>query len=322
MPAAAVVAASVSVVSSLIVVLRATWPSGSNFSSVRGRVSQLKSTDTRTTAWPGPSTLFEHAFGFLGQVLLEIAPGGELVVGHPGHRIVLLVLRKGHCPGCPPPKHCWLAAPPRCWPRGNWMELTAEAGNCALPLTRTKTEAVGLRMTVGQQPVFRHDDHDAGRFDLVELADGAGQFALHGAGVIGPLHEIGNAEIGLVKYFETRRLRRAECPCRPFACAPDKPCPPGRRWNRRRALDRALWPRPARRSPWTLRLRPVCRKAANNRGGWTRNATPPRPHEDHDRGDDDADALIEAELFPDAGELAGELGKIFIHVSRCWAGAR
>src|SRR5439155_10344320 len=42
------------VVSSLRVVLRATWPSGSNFSSTRVMVSQLISAATRTMAWPGP----------------------------------------------------------------------------------------------------------------------------------------------------------------------------------------------------------------------------------------------------------------------------
>ncbi len=47
------------------------------------------------------------------------------------------------------------------------MELTAAAGNWALPLTRTKTEAVGLRWLSSEQPVLRHDDHDPGGFDLV-----------------------------------------------------------------------------------------------------------------------------------------------------------
>ena len=40
----------------------------------------------------GPEHLLQHAFGFLGQVLLIIAPGGKLVAGQTGDGIVLLIL--------------------------------------------------------------------------------------------------------------------------------------------------------------------------------------------------------------------------------------
>jgi hypothetical protein len=43
-------------VSSVVVWLRTTWPSGSNFSSVRVVASVSMSAETRTTALPGPMT--------------------------------------------------------------------------------------------------------------------------------------------------------------------------------------------------------------------------------------------------------------------------
>ena len=82
------------------------------------------------------------------------------------------------------------------------MELTDGGGQLAAALDADKDRGGGLALGVGEQAVFRHDDHDAGGFDLVKLADGAGQFALDGAGVIGALHEIGDAEIGLVENLE------------------------------------------------------------------------------------------------------------------------
>ena len=56
---------AVSESSSLMVLVRTTWPSGSNFSSVRVMVSQLMSAETRTTAWPSPSTFSSMPSAFL-----------------------------------------------------------------------------------------------------------------------------------------------------------------------------------------------------------------------------------------------------------------
>ena len=56
-----------------------------------------------------------------------------------------------------------------------------------------------MLVIVQKQPVLGHHDHDPRRLDLIELADGPGQLALDGADVIGALHEIGDAEIRLVK---------------------------------------------------------------------------------------------------------------------------
>ena len=108
------------------------------------------------------------------------------------------------------------------------MELTAAAGNCALPLHAHEDRGGRLALVVDHQPVFRHDNHHPRRFDLVELADGAGQFALHGAGVIGALHKVGDAEIGLVEYLKSDSLAARNALARPFASGLDKLCPRGR----------------------------------------------------------------------------------------------
>jgi hypothetical protein len=61
----------------------------------------------------------------------------------------------------------------------------------------------GPLLVVHQQTVFRHHNHHAGGLHLIQLADGAGQFALDGAQVIGALDEIRNAEIGFVENLES-----------------------------------------------------------------------------------------------------------------------
>ena len=201
-PPAVTVAVSVS--SSLIVVVRATWPSGSNFSSVRVVVSQFDLGGNAHDGLARPQHLLQHPFGFFGEILLEVAAGRR--VG------------------------CWTSRPPNRCPRfaestlprlsttetllackslhavGDQKADGIDGGRRAtgaLPLTRTKTEAVGLRWASvssrfsGMTIMTRADS------TWSKLADGAGQLALHGAGVIGPLHEIGNAEIGLVENLES-----------------------------------------------------------------------------------------------------------------------
>ena len=54
----------------------------------------------------GAEDLFEHAFGFLGEILLEVAAGGELVVGKAGRRNRCRRFGRGRCPCCPPRKRC------------------------------------------------------------------------------------------------------------------------------------------------------------------------------------------------------------------------
>jgi len=55
---------------------------------------------------------------------------------------------------------------------------------------------------IDQQAVLRQYHHHAGAFDLVDLRDGASEFALQRADIVGTLDEVRNAEVRLVEDFE------------------------------------------------------------------------------------------------------------------------
>ncbi len=76
-------------------------------------------------------------------------------------------------------------------------------GQLGLRLGADEDRSAGMLVIVQQQAVFRHHDHDAGRFHFIQLADGAGQFPLDRADVVRPLHEVRDAKVGFVKNLET-----------------------------------------------------------------------------------------------------------------------
>ena len=147
---------------------------------------------------------------FLAEVLFQVAAGGELRAGQAGQRIVVAVLGKhvaeivhdGDVVGLE--SFDGIGDQKADGIDGLRLELGVAAH-------ADKHRGGGIFVLVEQQPVFRQHDHHARRFDFVELADGAGQFALHGADIIGALHEIGDAEIRLVENFKAHAVAAAEC---------------------------------------------------------------------------------------------------------------
>ena len=193
------------------------------------------------------------------------------------------------------------------------MELTAEEGNWRGAFDADKDRGGGLALGVSEQAVLRHDDHDAGGFHLVQLADGAGQFALDGAGVIGALHEIGDAEIGLVENLESH----------PFAAGNALA---GHLHAHLIDLVGGNEDGAAAAADLVGDLGLV--QGGDDLGGFALvqfaveqgeiGAAGPKGHagqaaEHGQGGQGDADALVEAELFPDARQLLQELREVFIH---------
>ena len=149
----------------------------------------------------GAEDFFEHVLRLFAEVLLEVAAGDELRAGQAGHGIVVGIFRKRIA---------------QVVNDGDVVRLQPFHG-----IRHEETDGVDGRrrqlrvaahahengrgrifVLVEQQAVFRQHDHHARRRDLVNLADGAGKFALHGAGVVRALDEIRDAEVRLVENLE------------------------------------------------------------------------------------------------------------------------
>jgi hypothetical protein len=64
-----------------------------------------------------------------------------------------------------------------------------------------------LHALIGEEePILRLYNHHAGGADAVQLRDRAGEFTLHGAQVVGPLHEIGEAKLAFVENLEAHAI--------------------------------------------------------------------------------------------------------------------
>ena len=263
----------------------------------------------------GAEHFFQHAFGFLGEILFEIAAGGELVVGKAGDGIILLVFREDVALVV---HHGNIVGLQAFHAVGDQEANGIDGGRrqLAVALDADKDGGGGFARAVGQQPVLRHDDHDAGGFDLIELADGAGQFALNGTGIIGALNEIGDTETGLVENLKAD----------PFTAG--------------NALAGHLHPDLVDFVRWHENGAAAAADLIGDLGFIERgddfgglpfvqfavkegviHAAGPESHggeagQHYDRGGEDADALVQAELLPDGGELPGDLREVFIHETK------
>ena len=169
----------------------------------------------------------------------------------------------------------------------------------------------GILVLVEQQAVFRLHDHHARRLDFIDLADGAREFALHGAGVVGALDEIGNAEVRLVENLEAHALALRNILGRELH--PHRINLVLRHQNRAAAglvgnfrvvkhgddLGRFTVGKPAVEQAVIGARRP------QRKGD--------QPADQHKSRGRDADALAGAELAPNIAELRTELGKVLVH---------
>ena len=131
-----------STLSSLSVVIRGTWPSGSNFSSVRVKESKLISAATRTTACPGPTTVSNIPSAFLARYCSRLRRAASWLLVNPSSES-LSPLSESTFPRLSTTV-TWLACKPSTeLATRKRIELTAAGANCACPLVRTKTEALG-----------------------------------------------------------------------------------------------------------------------------------------------------------------------------------
>ena len=134
----------VSVFSSLMVLMRTTWPSGSNFSSVRVMVSQFKSVETRTTAWPAPRTCSSMPCAFLVRYCSKLRRAVSWLLDKPATESGSSFSDRT-LPRLSTTETLLTCNPSTLLATRKRMELTPAEGSWALPRTRTKTEAVGLR---------------------------------------------------------------------------------------------------------------------------------------------------------------------------------
>ena len=131
-----------STVSSLSVVIRGTWPSGSNFSSVRESESKLISAATRTTAWPGPNTASSIPSAFFARYCSRLRRAPSWLLVNPISES-LSPLSERTFPRLSTTV-TWLACKPSTeLATRNRMEFTAAGPSCECPLVRTKTDALG-----------------------------------------------------------------------------------------------------------------------------------------------------------------------------------
>ena len=168
----------------------------------------------------------------------------------------------------------------------------------------------GLLLIVHEQTVLRHDDHDAGVFDLIDLADGTGQFTLHGAQVIGALHEVGDAEVGLVENLEAHALAAGNALGRHLGA--HRIDLVGRHENAAAAAAACLVGdfRIVERGH-DLGGLGVIKLAVEQRvfGAARPDGEADQARQHHARAEHEADALVKAELFPGLGQVLRELAK-------------
>ena len=158
-----------------------------------------------------------------------------------------------------------------------------------------------------EESVFRLHDHHPRGADALQLGDGAGEFALDGTEVIGALDEVAEAELALVENLKTDAVATGQALAREIHA--DLVDLVGR------DRDRAA----ARRHL----VRDVLRLQVRDDGGGILVAQtrvkqlvigPARPDHErdhagghHECGDDQRDALVQAELLPQGEQGRGEI---------------
>ena len=244
--------------------------------------------------------------------MFVITAGAELVVGKTGHGIVLLVFGEDVALVV---HHGNVVRLQTFHAVGDEEADGIHGGRRQLAVAAHAHEhrGGGLARAVGQQTIFRHHDHHARAFDLVKLADGAGEFALDGAGVIGALHEIGDAEVGLVKNLEAHAFAARDALAGHLHA--DLINLVGGHHDGAAAAADLVGDLGFVQGGDDLGglgfVESAIEQGIINAAGPKGDSAQAR--ENHQRGHHDADALVEAELLPDAEELLPQLREVFVH---------
>ena len=191
--------------SSVVVWLRITALSGSNFSAVSVVDWESISADTRTTASAGAHDRGEHGLDLLGEVLLHLLAVTHLARRGAEQRVLLeflgedvaVVVDDGDLVGHEPLN-------------GVGDEVADRVDLLGLKAALGKLDENGGGRLDGlvsqQQAALGLDDHDAGGLHALQLRDRAGELALEGADEIGALDEIAQAELALVENLKAHAV--------------------------------------------------------------------------------------------------------------------
>ena len=165
----------------------------------------------------------------------------------------------------------------------------------------------GLLLIVHEQTVLRHDDHDAGVFDLIDLTDGAGQLALHGPQVIRALHKVGDAEVRLVENLEAHALAAGNALGRHLGA--HRIDFVGWHENAAAAATRLVGDLRVVERGHDLGGLGVIKLAVEQRvfGAARPDGEADQARQHHARAEHEADALVKAELFPGLGQVLRKL---------------
>jgi hypothetical protein len=169
---------------------RTTWPSGSYFSCGDADDGVVSAED-----WE------EHAFDFFGEVVFDLLAIAHLAGGGAERGVLLEVFGEDATPLVDDGDLVRNEALHRVSD-----EVADGVDGVGVEATGGELDENGggrLDVLIGQQEaVFRLHDHEAGGADALKLGDGASELALESAAVVGALHEIGEAELALVEDLE------------------------------------------------------------------------------------------------------------------------